>query len=367
VAGRTIQHDFVYGLVGLALVTLVYLLASLFQVRIYGAPSIIVVFMPLLAVVTHSLMSTAYRLLDWLFYRSETRRLRSNLRHLIRRAGEGEELDRSLAPALNSLCSSVRATFGLILTFEEQGVRQIAGYHWKGGPVVLEPAGLTADDTIHLEPGQFPTPLEEAALLVPFYGESEQLGALLLGRPINGIRYSGEDVAHIMSMSDRIEYVIYFAQRKSLYASQIALLAQVQQPDTTVDYSVLVSVETVETALRNMYDYSFLGDTPLGELKLVHTRLLQGQGTTLDRGKTVHEVLLEAVNKLRPGTAISRDPPPREWHPYLILRDAYMEEISNRDIMLKLFISEGTFNRTRRAAIRSVARTLGEMEAALES
>jgi hypothetical protein len=44
-----------------------------------------------------------------------------------------------------------------------------------------------------------------------------------------------------------------------------------------------------------------------------------------------------------------------------------MEEISNRDIMLKLFISEGTFNRTRRAAIRSVARTLGEMEAALES
>jgi hypothetical protein len=233
--------------------------------------------------------------------------------------------------------------------------------------VVLEPAGLTADDYIHLEPGQFPTPLEEAALLVPLYGESEQLGALLLGRPINGIRYTGEDVAHIMSMSDRIEYVIYFALRKSLYASQIALLAQVQQPDTTVDYSVLVSVETVETALRNMYDYSFLGDTPLGELKLVHTRLLQGQGTTLDRGKTVHEVLLEAVNKLRPGTAISRDPPPREWYPYLILRDAYMEEISNRDIMLKLFISEGTFNRTRRAAIRSVARTLGEMEAALES
>jgi hypothetical protein len=37
----------------------------------------------------------------------------------------------------------------------------------------------------------------------------------------------------------------------------------------------------------------------------------------------------------------------------------------NREIMSRLYISEGTFNRTRRAAIRSVARMLEEMEAAL--
>jgi hypothetical protein len=95
---------------------------------------------------------------------------------------------------------------------------------------------------------------------------------------------------------------------------------------------------------------------------MVRSRLTQGQVTTLDRGKAVHEILLEAIDKLRPETPIARDPPPREWYPYLILRDAYLEEKSNRDIMLALYISEGTFNRTRRAAIRSVARTLGEME-----
>ena len=367
VAGRTIQHDFVYSLVGLALVTQVYLLASLFLVRIYGAPSIIVVFVPLLAVVTHSLMPTAYRLMDWLFYRSETRQLRSNLRRLIQRAGEGEALEDKLTPALDTLCSSVRATFGLILTFEEQVVRQVIAYHWKDGPVVLEPACLAADDYIHLEPGQFPAPLEEAALLVPLYGESEQLGALLLGRPVNAIRYSDEDVAHILSMADRIEDVIYFVQQKSLYVRQIAQLAQAQSPLTPANHAVLVSVDAAETALRNLHDYAFLGDTPLGELKLVHTRLSPGQVTTLDRGKIVHEVLLEAINKLRPRTAITRDPPPREWYSYLILRDAYLEEKSNRDIMLQLYISEGTFNRTRRAAVRSVARTLVEMEAALEN
>jgi len=107
------------------------------------------------------------------------------------------------------------------------------------------------------------------------------------------------------------------------------------------------------------------GDSPLGELKLVHTRLDPSQVTTLDRGKAVQDVLLEAMEKLRLAGETSRDPPPREWYPYLILHDAYLEEKPNRDIMLDLYISEGTFNRTRRAAVRSVTRTLGEMELAL--
>jgi hypothetical protein len=34
----------------------------------------------------------------------------------------------------------------------------------------------------------------------------------------------------------------------------------------------------------------------------------------------------------------------------------------NRDIMSRLYISEGTFNRTRRRAVRGVARALQEVE-----
>jgi hypothetical protein len=67
----------------------------------------------------------------------------------------------------------------------------------------------------------------------------------------------------------------------------------------------------------------------------------------------------------RPGAAQPSNPPPREWYPYLILREAYIEATSNRDIMLKLYISEGTFNRTRRAAVRALARAIGEMESLL--
>jgi DNA-directed RNA polymerase specialized sigma24 family protein len=49
----------------------------------------------------------------------------------------------------------------------------------------------------------------------------------------------------------------------------------------------------------------------------------------------------------------------------MILNLAYLEDCPNRDIMSQLYISEGTFNRTRRSGIRSVTRMLQEMEATL--
>ena len=74
--------------------------------------------------------------------------------------------------------------------------------------------------------------------------------------------------------------------------------------------------------------------------------------------------MAQAVHKLRPD---GKEPPrhsipPREWNSYIILHDAYVLDDLNRDIMSRLYISEGTFNRTRRRAIRGVARALQEME-----
>jgi hypothetical protein len=65
---------------------------------------------------------------------------------------------------------------------------------------------------------------------------------------------------------------------------------------------------------------------------------------------------------MKPSLNVPHDPLPREWYSYVILHDAYVGEIQNRDIMSKLYISEGTFNRTRRTAINSLARALAEME-----
>lgn len=364
VQGRAIQRDFIYNLALLASVLTIYLLASFILVRMYLAPAIILFFVPVLAVLTHSLSVSSHRLMDWLFYRRETRQLRTNLQRLVRLAGEGVAMEENLAHGLDTLCSAVHAAYGLILIFEGEGMRQAAEYQWRGGPVGLKKKDLTCDDVVYLAPGQFPFPLEETALLIPLYTDAEQLGAILLGRPINSLHFAHEEVERLLNHSDRIGDLISIARRKAQTLNQIAELAVAHQLSEPA-LPEKISDETVEKTLKNISDYAFLSDTALAELKLVQAHLPPGQITHLDRGKTVHMIVLEALDKLRPGPTTPHDPPPREWYPYLILHSAYLDETPNRDIMLRLYISEGTFNRTRRAAIHSLARTLGEMEAAI--
>ncbi len=223
---------------------------------------------------------------------------------------------------------------------------------------------LKADDAISLHPSQLPTPLDEASLLVPLYGEVDQVGALVLGRPENGLHYAPEDMEQILEFTDELGETIQASHRNSQYMAQIAELAQARNAPVSRDPTP-VSTESLELMLRNLYDYTYLADSPLAEMKLVQSRLSQGEVTHLERGKKVHAVLLEGLEKLHPSTEMRSGPPPREWYPFLILQEAYLNETSNRDIMLKLYISEGTFNRTRRMAIRSLARALGEMEASI--
>jgi hypothetical protein len=116
VEGRTIRRDFAYNMVLITSITLIYLLVARALVLSYKAPTVIALFIPIIAIFSHSAMTIAPRLLDRLFYQGETRRLRSNLRQLSRLAGEGESLKENLDATLNTLCASVRATYGLIFT-----------------------------------------------------------------------------------------------------------------------------------------------------------------------------------------------------------------------------------------------------------
>ena len=178
----------------------------------------------------------------------------------------------------------------------------------EGGTVTLPSPHFAADDFIHLEPGQFPVPLDEAALLVPLYGEASQLGALLLGRPTNGIHYRDDEVEEIMSMADRIGDAIHFAQSQSLYIPQIAQLAQ-EQPVNPAEHQNMVSVQGVETALRNLYDNDLLGDSPLGELKFSAQRFGSRAGNDTGSGKSRPRSLARGDQQAAPGDADTRRDP----------------------------------------------------------
>jgi hypothetical protein len=358
--GRTIRREFIYNATAIGIVTLIYSAITWISVQLFDVPPAAFVFIIVLAITTHSLIDFTRRNLDFIFYRKEDRALRRNLRQLARLMGE-QDIGQTLQIILDSTCESVRATYAFILLFEGRSHHIVASYKWREGISHLPASTFSADDLIHLDIGQFPEPLNEAGLLVPLYAEANQIGAIVFGCPVNSITYPDADIERLLDVSDQVTDTFLAVQRGEELAIKAAQMAEAYQIEPKVA-STKTHVKEVENALRNIFDYAILGDSLLAELRLVTNRLSEDAVTHLDRGKVVYEVLEEAVMKLRPEADYPGDPAPREWHAYTILHGAYFENKLNRDIMSQLYISEGTFNRTRRAAIRTVSRVLTEME-----
>lgn len=363
IEGRTIRRDFFYNAIAIGLITGLYLLVTWISVRVFHVPAAAFIFLVILAIVSHSLIDIARQTLDYLFYREDKRLIRINLRRLTSLVGE-QDLGENLVLTLDTMCTSVRATYGLIYLFTQGVARLVATCRWQSSQVTLSPSKLAADDVLHLEPKQYPPPLDRAALLIPLYVNTEQIGAIVFGRPVNSLHYSQSDIDMLLYPSDRVADAIRMTQQESENLSKLTQITPQGQIRTGTDLE-RISVTTVEDALRNLYDFAYLGDTPITKLKLVRSQMPVEGVTHLDRGKVVFQVICDAIEKLRPEGKLPKEPIPREWYPYLILHDAYIEDKPNREIMASLYISEGTFNRTRRGAIRSVTRVLNEMEAAL--
>lgn len=360
IEGRVIGRDFLYNGLVILLIATVYMFVVWSSVVIYGVPVVALTIVVILAVLTHSLVDVGRRLFDFIFYNRETRELRAQLRHLAQRAYKAESLAENLASALETLCRFVHATYGLIILFREEGLELAASHGWRHSIPTLQRNDLTSDDVVQLSPGRFEAPLEEATLLIPLYAGEVQQGVLMLGPPENALAYAKSDVERLLEAGDRIADLIRDAHRESEHLAQLTQL--VQRTPSRLSLDSEIPVRSVEEALRNLYDYAYLSDCALAKLKRVQVASSSSGSTHLDRGKHVYQAILEALEKLRPPGDLPREPVPRQWYPYLILHNAYLENQPNNEIMMRLYISEGTFNRTRRAAIRALARTLSEMD-----
>ena len=359
VEGRIVGRDFLYNGAAVGAVATVYLLFVWTSVVTYGVPVAATAMVMVLAILTHSLIDQARRVFDLVFYRRRTRELRQRLRRLVQLANAPQAMEDSLSLSLETLCGLVAASYAIILLFREDELYLAASSRWRGVGVLLHPGDLAADDVVSLPPGKFQPPLEEAALLIPIYAGESQRGVLILGRPVNGLSYSASDVERLLDPSDRIAEALRIAQRESEHLAHLAELAETSP--TLPDLETELPTKTVEDALRNLFDFAYLADSPLARLQQAQKPDGIAVVTHLDRGKQVYKLILETMEKLRPPGELPREPVPRQWYPYLILRDAYLENKPNNEIMMRLYISEGTFNRTRRAAVRSMARALLEM------
>lgn len=74
-------------------------------------------------------------------------------------------------------------------------------------------------------------------------------------------------------------------------------------------------------------------------------------------GKAFWELLKEAITNLKPLGPSPKSFTP-EWHPYVILYEAYILGTKNRDIAGDLYLSRREMLRRRRTAIRRVVRQL---------
>ena len=183
---HVLRRDITYSAVSIALVVALYLGMFWWLEVSYEIPPGIVVFLIPLVILTHSLTEEARRVLERFIYDRRTRTLRARLRDLNRLAGEQADLGGLLSSSLVTISSSVRATYAVVLVFEDNLAHPVGTYHWHESKTPLPREEFLAEDMKHLSQGSLAAPFRDTTLLIPLYAADEQIGALLLGRPENG-------------------------------------------------------------------------------------------------------------------------------------------------------------------------------------
>ncbi len=387
--GRVIERDFFYTLLVVGSLTLFYvLIVTAFYVA--GAVSFVTLALTVVGTVAANSLFDGVRItLDRLFYRGRFQTLRANLRVLAREAGTGQTLSDHLQGILNALCHALHISRGFVAVRNENDYTVRATFN---ADALHAPLAFETLDTREMLSLNLPTRrgLRQMNVLIPLCADGEQIGALVLGAPEGKANYQEHDYELLEDLGDQMARIInvtraqrdnaerintlvedYRARERELQLRVQQLIAEREaaafQDANRVDQEALIP--HVEDALRHINDYPYLGEHALAKLRVVE-RAMQQRGDTapssfVDRGKALSQALLAMLDELKPEGA----PPkanqvaPREWHLYLILHDSYVLDEPNRQVMSKLYISEGTFNRTRRRALGALAKVLAEYEA----
>ncbi len=376
--GRSTGGDLGYMAAVIAAIVGVYVLVIGLFFEAYAIPLAALVPVIMLVIVSHTLYDGFRSRLDRLFYRKSSVELRDRLRTLARETGT-DEVGGALREALAAACADLGADRGLVALRRDGSLRVVASV--RAGAPGREVAQFALPDDAEALTAP-PSALPDMAAIAPLVWSGETLGFIAVGPRAGG--YSRGALGELADVADRMAAAVHAAQESE--AAAVSLTTQVetlQARDRELHQQVQAMMATapptgpepfsareVEDALRHLYDFPYLGAHALARLAIVTAAAASradGLPTVIDRGQALRDVLLRHLERLRPSGAEPKGDTVagrREWHAYLVLKESYVDDIPTRDTMNRLLLSEGTYNRTRRQALRGVARSLAEAECA---
>jgi hypothetical protein len=383
VEGRSTRVDFAYALVAILVVVGVYLLVTYVSYLVFEIPFAVFTFVLMLVIVTHSLYEWGATTLDRLFFRRHSRQLRANLRAFAHEA-EAHEVQPLMETILQSLCEAVGCARGWIVTTEPTGTRTAATFPTAQRLPQYQALQEMPEEVRHVDQSALHGTGLNAAIIVPLFAAGEALGTIVLAQRVGPARWDESREQELLeAVADRVASAIVVERQQQAFAQQVELsVSAFRERERTLRHELQAALAAgsgaevpgpsvvelrprVEDALRHLYDYAYLGEHELAGLAAAEAYVGAKVQvvTNLDRGRALSQMLIDVIGKLRPpGPAPT--PLTREWEQYTILYDAYVQGALNREIMAKLYVSESSFNRARRRAVRGIARAVAELERA---
>jgi hypothetical protein len=318
----------------------------------------------LLAISTHCLLDLAREYLERKRSKVNTQ-LHQQVRHLENLEAPTKAPGELFQAALVLLCENIGTDSAWVATRQADGYQVTASYQALAIGSLLPGQPFSTPDLLQLDDSAYP----ECAWIAPALAGTRQVAVVGIAHPRRKLGYTPDDLDLLSDVTDKIGSIL--AIKDSLPATQdqlnqLQLETSARTDQLRLKQDALMTslagspnqelVSTLEEALRHLQDYITLGQSPLARQMKITGK------NHVERGRNLHDQLIQMIESLHPGGARPGDPIPREWYNYVVLYDAYAREIPNREIMNRLYISEGTFNRTRRNALRGLARLVLEKE-----
>jgi hypothetical protein len=270
-----------------------------------------------------------------------------------------------LQEGLDLLCNTLNSSRGLIAVRQGEEFNVVATRESIPVGTQIPSRLILCEDLSRLEIDQLP----EIIWIAPAFEGQKQIAIVGIGKSKVKLDYSTGDLDLLAEVGEKVGTLISLSDLSPLRSEQIQqLVTESQVKDTemgSVADEMMATISTspdgefvkiVEDGLRHYSDYIALGQSPLADWVGIKAE------SHVERGKQLQAFLGEAMESFRPTGARPSEPLPRVWYSYVVLHDAYVEGVPNREIMARLYISEGTFNRTRRNALRGLARVIQEKD-----